>query len=140
MNVGTYVKVSAINLGFLFAGMLLGPVVVRSDYWLGVVHAQSTPKAAAKADSTPARDPNAEYVQPTISAGAALFGTLISHRVATDMAVVNDFDLLKLHENTFKALAAHGTISPTEIQQIINSSKIARPIRIEQRPPDAPKP
>jgi hypothetical protein len=140
MDANGHIKSSLINLVFLVAGALIGPLSVHTDSLLsGVVHAQGKEKdrPAMKADPTPAqpRDPNVEYVQPVMSAGSALFGTLMAHRVAADAVIVNDFDLVKLLDAMVNILGTKGTLTAAEIRQISTAGKLSKPLRLEPANP-----
>jgi hypothetical protein len=135
-----HIKSSLINLAFLVAGALIGPLSVHTDSLLSVVvHAQEKEKdhPAAKADPAPVqpRDPNVEYVQPVMSAGSALFGTLMAHRVAADTVIVNDLDLVKLLDTMVNILGTKGTLTAVDLRQITTAARLSKPLRVEPANP-----
>jgi len=136
MDAKTYLKVSAVNLLFLVAGTLVGPVAVKSFDLFRVVHAQSengVKGAAAKADAPkpPNCDENKyECVSPGMTIGAGGFYQVLAHQVAADQVLNQGIDLLKLHENTLNLLRSKNIASPAEIQKVVDDAKVARPLRL----------
>ena len=136
MDAKTYLKISGLNLAFLVAGALIGPLVVNSA---GVVaHAQETTKSAAKADTPketakpPAEDPNFEYVSPNMSGGVIAANIFVGNRVVCDRLVVNGYEPLKLNDGILAALQSKGVLNAMEVQRIVAAAKTEKPIRIRQ--------
>jgi len=138
MDAKTYLKVSGVNLIFLAAGLLIGPTVVRSISMLRVVHAQNdTPSQRAPAKIEQAKPPKCdearyECVSPEMTSGAAGFGTVLANRIASDQLMVNGFDPLKLHDGTLSALQGKGILTASDVQRIVESAKVAKPLRLRQ--------
>ena len=111
-----YLRVTILNVILISGGFLAG-VAYRDR---AVVNAQSF-----------------EDISPAISAGSAAFGTLLAGRLAADEASVRGIDLLKLQEATLN-LIGRKTLTPvSELQAVVDSAKVARPLRMK---PEAPKP
>jgi hypothetical protein len=132
MDAKTYLKISAINLVFLLVGILLG---IAFTTGLVGVHAQSkdtpTTKMEKGTSQPPALDPNAEYVTPGVTLGGpVLTNTLLANTLACDRLQVNSFDLLKVNDAILKLLAKMGA-SPADIQQVVQSGRADRPLRIK---------
>jgi hypothetical protein len=138
MDAKTYLKVSAMNLVFLGAGLLIGPTIVRSINLLRVVHAQDdgkAPKPPAKLE--PAKpvplcdDTKFECVSPSMTTGAAGFNQLLAHQIATDQIMVQGIDLLKLHESTLNLLRSKNIATLPEIQKVVDDSRALKPLRLK---------
>ena len=133
MDIKNYSKATGLNMLMLAIGALLGPIVVHSDkIFNSTVHAQNSQKGAATKNDPPvaALDPNIEYIEPSLSTGAALFGTVLAHRVACDLVIANDIDILKLHEGELNLLVSRGYIKAFEARQLIANSKVSKPLRV----------
>jgi len=143
MDAKTYLKISAINLVFLLAGTLIGIAFMAG---MSAVHAQttqaqtkeSTPtrdSATVKVDrapTTPALDPDVEYVTPGVGLGGPVVtNMLLANRIACDRIQVNGFDLLKFNDALLNFLARKGIASPIDIQIIVQAGKADRPLRIK---------
>jgi|ERR1035437_340215 hypothetical protein len=144
MDAKTYFRVSAINLSFLLAGVLIGPPVVSTGRYVfdTVIHAQAKenpdkPPAKVEASKSPpvpsCDEAHFECIAPGISTGAAAFGTVLANRIASDQLMVNGFDPLKLHDATLAKLQSKGLLSAAEVQQIVDSAKVAKPLRVQIR-------
>lgn len=132
MDAKTYLKISAINLVFLSAGILIG---VAFTTGLVGVHAQTKDTPATKMEKgipqSAALDPNAEYVTPGVTLGGPVVtNTLLANTLACDRLQVNGYDVLKLNDAILKLLTRMG-VSATEIQQVIQSGKAEKPLRIK---------
>jgi hypothetical protein len=138
MDLRTYAKASAINLAFLLAGALIGPVVTHPhNLFQGVVHAQAPTKDGpnkplAKVEPQAPPD-NAEYVSPGITTGVAAFYQVLAHQAAFDQVMVQGIDLLKLQENTLNLLRTRG-IPNAELQKVVDDSRVPKPLKIKPQP------
>jgi hypothetical protein len=136
MDAKTYLKVSIINLTFLLIGVLIGVTV--AVVLVGTVHAQDdkAPKVPAKMEKTegaiqpPSCDETRfECVTPGLSVGAAAVGVVLANRIASDKLMVNGFDPMKLHESILNTLQAKGVLAASDVQRIITSAKVDKPLR-----------
>jgi hypothetical protein len=127
MNARLYLKVSAINLCFLLAGILVWQVVSANTWQLHAAHAQDQP-ASRNASAAPSTD--FEYVTPSITYGVGGFNQVIARQVAADEIMAQGVDLLKLHEATLNLLITKKVATVGEVQRVINGAKVERPLRI----------
>ena len=142
MDAKTYLKISAINLTFLLAGVLIGAMFMSGVI---AVHAQGKESIPThdtvttrvdRAPTTPAPqsaacdDAKFECVSPGISSGTAAFGTLLANRIAADSLTVNGYDLLKLQENTLRLIMRKTGATVEEIQKAIDDSRSTKPLRV----------
>ena len=132
MDIKTYLKISAINLAFLLIGIAIGAIVMLVSV---PVHAQAPPPpAVAKAEALkpPQCDESKfECVSPVISGGAAAFGVLLANRTASDQAMVNGFDILKLQQLILNTLQERRVLSAPDVQGIIQSARVEKPLRVK---------
>lgn len=146
MTINDYLKATALNVILVLAGAVIWPGITESGrFWSWSVYAQNVapPRVPAKVDPPaaipPPKDPAYEYIQPTISAGAALFGTVLAHQIATDGVYASDYNLLKLHENTLALLVSKGIAKTYEVNQLVAASRSNKPLRAEPPPPGPKK-
>jgi hypothetical protein len=140
MDAKTYLKVTAVNLALLGVGALVNPAIVKTMAIIRVVHAQDDKnppptKAPAKADAPkPTIPPEcliAECVTPGVGMPSAAIGTLLVGRFASDSAMVNGYDVLKLQDSILNALQRKGILSPAEAQAVANNAKVEKPLRVK---------
>jgi hypothetical protein len=123
MDLSAYVKVTVVNLAFLLTGIWAGSQLFR-DGPKGLVHAQQ----------------NYEEISPVISAGSAAFGTLLAGQLAADEITSRGINLLGLHEATLNLIAKKLTIGNSELQAVIDSARVPRPLRLKTPAPAKPEP
>jgi hypothetical protein len=122
MDAHTYLKISAINLSFLMAGMWIGSQLF-SGRRSTMVHAQQ----------------QFEDITPGVSTGTMAVGTFLAGRIATDQLMVQGIDILKLNENLLNLLARKPMVATQlELQGVIDKSRVEKILRM--KPPDQPKP
>jgi hypothetical protein len=114
MDTKTYLKVTAVNLSFLLAGVLIGPPVVSTGHYLfdTVIHAQAKenpdkPPAKVEASKSPPApscdEAHFECMAPSISTGTAAFGVVLADRIASDQLMVNGFERIRQRNPTLTA-------------------------------------
>jgi len=116
MDAKTYLKISAINLGFLAAGVGIG-IYIDS----GRVHAQE----------------QFESVSPVVTVGLMGIGTLLAGRIAGDQISSHGIDLLKFDENVLNYLSSHGVGTAAGWQGVVADSRVPKPLQMAapQAPP-----
>ena len=62
---------------------------------------------------------------------SAAIGTLLVGRFASDSAMVNGYDVLKLQDSILNALQRKGILSPAEAQAVANNAKVEKPLRVK---------
>jgi hypothetical protein len=125
VNFQKYLKLRGINLCFLIAGALLSQFVERS-WQLYEAHAQ---EPVAGRPSTPSSE--YEYVSPGFTIGVAGFNQALAHQIASDQIMVQGVDLMKLHEATLNLLIAKKVATASEVQKVIDDSKVKHPLKIK---------
>ncbi len=132
--------VVALNLITLLVGIFVGFALGRSSSASVEAQAAPPPITTAAQERTQARppapeqpNPNFEEITPVMTAGSAAFGVLLSSRMATDELSVKGVDVIKLIENTLNLMSTKRSVfTSAELQDVINKSKIARPLRMKQ--------
>lgn len=83
-----------------------------------------------------------EDVSPVMSAGSAAFGTLLAGRFAADEITSHGVDIVKLQEATLNLMARKSAIpiSTSELQAVVTSATVSRPLRMKGPEPPKPEP
>jgi hypothetical protein len=124
-----YAIISAINLAILLVGIAIG-VMVAPHIEKTVNASPPVPQAAnqaSPAESHPtSTTANASHqritpIQPGISIGSVGSYLVLAHRLQSDEAVVNGFNIMKLHEAELGLLSRF--VPASEINKVVENAK-----------------
>jgi hypothetical protein len=135
MNAKEYLKISAINLLFLVAGMVIGVSFISRSagvYAQSKVQATDGSQVHESTQTKVGRNPDADYVVPaTILPSPVFANQIISSHVACDRIEVNGYDIMQLNDATLKLLRKLGA-SDADIKSVVQLGRVQRPLRVKQ--------
>ena len=82
--------------------------------------------------------PAIEQITPNMSFGSIGGYVVLAHIVQSDSAVVNGYDLMKLHQNTLNYLSRQEGANQADIREIVTKSMADKLYTV--KPPQNPQP